>query len=101
MDVRKPVGAEGVSGWTMRECTEQETKPSHCVIKSSLREDVPQEWRIPNIISIHKTGNKEHPLNHRPVFLTSEIHKMCEKIITKMGEAFRRQTIIVDKTIVF
>lgn len=71
----------------MRECAEQETKSYHHIIKSSLMEyeSESKECRRLNIISIHKTGSEEYPLNHRLVFLTGEIHKICEKLSQRDG----------------
>ncbi len=44
---------------------------------------VPQQWKRSDVILIYKSGNKEEPLNHRPVSLTSIVCKLCERVIKK------------------
>ena len=64
---------------------------------------VPNEWKRAEIIPIHKSSNKEEPLNYRPVSLTSIICKVCEKIIKKQWTRYlekeenNRQTIWISR----
>lgn len=82
LDVRKAQGPDGVSNWILRECRDQLVEQIHNIIESSLQEGkVPSEWKCANIVPIYKGGNREEPLNYRPVSLTSVVSKMCEKII--------------------
>ena len=49
---------------------------------SSLAEDkVAIDWKRADIVPILKEGNKEYPLNYRPVCLTSVVAKICERLI--------------------
>ena len=41
---------------------------------------MPLDWKRAYIISIHKGGDKEEPLNQRLVSLTSIVATICEKI---------------------
>ena len=51
MDVKKAMGLDGVSGWTLRECREQSIDPIWDVINSLLAEGkVPREWKRANIV---------------------------------------------------
>ena len=43
-------------------------------------------------MSIHKGGDKEEPLNHRPGSLTSVVAKMCEKIVKDKWLKFLEET---------
>ena len=72
LDVRKAMGPDGVSGWTLKECKEQLVQPVWEVITSSVKEGrVPKEWKRANIVPIYKGGKKTDPLNYRLVPLTS------------------------------
>ena len=44
---------------------------------------IPQDWKTNKIIPIHKSGNCTHPLNYRPISLTSSCCKIMEHIIAK------------------
>ena len=41
-----------------------------------------------NIMPICKNGNKEEPLNYKPVSLISIVYKICEKVIKKQWTDF-------------
>jgi len=43
--------------------------------------DVPDDWKIANIIAIHKANDKKDPSNYRPISLTSVVSKMLEHIL--------------------
>jgi len=49
--------------------------------QSWLTGEVPDDWRIANVTSIYKKGQKENPGNHRPVSLTSVLGKIMEGFI--------------------
>ena len=49
---------------------------------NSLAENkIPIEWKRADTVPILKGGNKEDPLNYRPVSLTSVVAKICERLI--------------------
>ena len=76
--VRKAPDPDGVSNWIMKECSNQLAGKLHNIIESSLKESrVPLDWKRANILPIHKGGDKEEPLNYRPVSLTSVVAKIC------------------------
>ncbi len=57
-------------------------------VKSSLRrpsqkKTIPEDWKTANVSPIFKKGNKQDPLNYRPVSLTSVPCKVMERIIKK------------------
>ncbi len=57
----------------------------------------PQQWKIADVIPIYKSGNKEEPLNYRPVSLTSIVCKLCERIIKKQWIGFLEKENILTK----
>ena len=64
----------------MKECSNQLAGNVHIIIDSSLKESrVPLDWKKVNIVPIHKGGDKEEPLNYRPMSLISVVAKICEK----------------------
>ena len=60
---------------------------------------VPNEWKRAEIIPIYKSGNKDEPLNYRPVSLTSIICKVCEKIIKKQRTRYLEKEKRIIQTI--
>ena len=82
LDVRKAMGPDGVSNWILKECSSQLAGVTQNIINTTLsRGEVPKDWKRADITPIYKSGNKEEPLNYRPVSLTSTMAKICERII--------------------
>ena len=42
---------------------------------------IPMEWKLANILPIHKQGNKNHVQNYRPISLLSIVSKSLERCI--------------------
>ena len=91
-DVRKAPGPDGMSNWIMKECSNQLAGKLHNIIfESSFKESrVPLHWKRANIMPIHKGGDKEEPLNYRPISLTSVVGEFCKKknSVGQMVEVF-------------
>ena len=84
LDDEKAMGPDEVSGKILKECKEELVRPIHDIIKCSIESgEVPAEWKKAEVIPIYKNGNKEEPLNYRPVSLTSIVCKICESVIKK------------------
>ena len=43
--------------------------------------EVPEDWRIADVVPIFNKGNRDSPGNYRPVSLTSAVGKLMEKIL--------------------
>ena len=92
-NVRKVPDPDGVSNWIMKKCSNQLAGKLQSMILSSLKESrVPLDWKKANIVPIHKGGDKEEPLNYRPVSLTSIVARMCEKIVKNRWLKFLEET---------
>ena len=59
------------------------------IFSSSLQSgEVPREFKMAYITPIHKGGSKSHPINYRPVSLTSHLAKTFERIIRRYIVAY-------------
>ena len=66
----------------MKNTVETIWKPILFLFKKSLNEGkLPSQWKHANVCAIFKSGNKELVNNYRPISLTSNICKMCERLI--------------------
>ncbi|MGH0148426.1 UNVERIFIED_CONTAM: hypothetical protein FKN15_017720 [Acipenser sinensis] len=64
-------------------------KPLTKIMQQSLDTGVvPTDWKIANVIPIHKKGDKTEPGNYRPISLTSIICKLMETIIRSKMENY-------------
>ena len=50
-------------------------------ISSLATGEVPEDWRIANVVPLFKKGIRDNPGNYRPVSLTSVVGKLLEKIL--------------------
>ena len=84
LDGRKAMGPDAVSGQVLKECSKELLEPLYNIINCSVNSGkVPKEWKRADIVPIYKSGDKQEPLNYRPVSLTSVVCKICEIIIKK------------------
>ncbi|GAB0187654.1 mitochondrial enolase superfamily member 1 [Grus japonensis] len=73
---------DGVHQGVLWELAEVLAKPLSIICQQSwLTWDVPVDWRLANVMPIHKKGWKEDPGNYRPVSLTLVLGKVMEQII--------------------
>ena len=96
LDERRP---NGVSRYIFKECRQEMTEPIHDIIECSIKTGkVPKEWKKDDMIPLYKNGNKEEPLDYRPVSLISMVYKICEKVIKKQwSDYLEREGIITNK----
>ncbi|KFW87481.1 RNA-directed DNA polymerase from mobile element jockey, partial [Manacus vitellinus] len=82
LDPHKSVGPDEIHPRVMRELAEELTKPLSIIYQQSwLTGEVPDDWKLANVTSIHKKGRKEDLGNYRPISLTSVSGKVMEQII--------------------
>ncbi|KAK4823371.1 hypothetical protein QYF61_001719 [Mycteria americana] len=82
LDTHKSMGPDGIHPRILRELAEVLTKPLSIIYQQSwLTREVPVDWRLANVMPIHKKGRKEDPGNYRPVHLTLVPGKVIEQII--------------------
>ena len=65
----------------LQETIDEVTEPLSILFNKSLKEGkIPEQWRLANVVPLHKKGPKSNPENYRPISLTSVVSKMMEKI---------------------
>ncbi|KFW68850.1 hypothetical protein AS28_04328, partial [Pygoscelis adeliae] len=84
LDTHKSMGPDGIHPRVLRELAEELAKPLSIIYQQSwLTGEVPDDWRLANVMPIYKKGRKEDPGNYRPVSLTSVPGKIMERIILR------------------
>ncbi|GAB0185355.1 mitochondrial enolase superfamily member 1 [Grus japonensis] len=82
LDTHKSMGPDGIHPRVLRKLVEVLTKPLSIIYQHScLNGKVPLDWKLANVTSIYKKGQKENLGNYRPVSLTSVPGKIMEQII--------------------
>ena len=82
LDPSKAHGPDGLPSRILKECAHQLAPSLHYLFTKSLKiSQVPAEWKLANIIPIHKKGNKDHIENYRPISLLSIVSKTLERCV--------------------
>ncbi len=82
LDPAKAHGPDGFPARILKECALQLAPSLHQLFTKSLRSSqVPAEWKLANIIPLHKKGNKDHVENYRPISLLSTVSKTLERCV--------------------
>ncbi|KFV67069.1 RNA-directed DNA polymerase from mobile element jockey, partial [Dryobates pubescens] len=82
LDTHKSMGPDGIHPRVLRELADELAKPLSIIfLQSWLTGEVPGDWKLANVVPIHKKGRMEEPGNYRPVSLTSVPGKVMEQII--------------------
>ena len=76
------MGPDGIHPRVLRELLEELAKLLSIIDQQSwLTGEVPDNWRLANVMPVYKKGWKEDPGNYRPASLTSVPGKIMEQII--------------------
>jgi len=59
----------------------EEIAEAKIFVSSLATGEVPEDWRVANIVPLFKKGSRDNPGNYRPVSLTSVVGKLLEKIL--------------------
>ncbi|KAK4826215.1 hypothetical protein QYF61_006159 [Mycteria americana] len=82
LDIHKSMGLDGIHLRVLRELVEELAKPLSIIYQQSwLTGEVPDDWRLANVMPIYKKGWKEDLGNYKPVSLTSVPGKIMERFI--------------------
>ena len=82
INVNKAVGPDGIHGKVLKNCRESLAYPLSLLFKMSYNiGQIPSEWKLANVVPLHKKGSKASVENYRPISLTSLVMKVFEKIV--------------------
>ena len=78
----KACGPDRIHGKILKNCAVSLAYPLTVMFRISYNVgSIPKEWKMANIVPIHKKGSKENIENYRPISLTSLIMKTFERLI--------------------
>ena len=78
----KSRGPDNIGGLIIKNCAQSIALPLSILFNISFRTgSMPTQWKIANIVPVHKKGDKSSVQNYRPISLTSIISKIYEKFI--------------------
>ncbi|KAJ7409612.1 hypothetical protein BTVI_56038 [Pitangus sulphuratus] len=94
LDPHESIGQDGIHPRVMKELAEELAKTLFIIYQQSwLSGEVSDDWKLANVMLIHKKGQKEDPGNYRPVSLTSvtslvDEAKVADVIYLDFSKAF-------------
>ena len=79
---RKAPGPDGIHGMVLKNCAFGLAYPLSMLFRVSYNTGIiPVEWKLANVVPVHKKGTKADVENYRPISLTCLIMKIFEKIV--------------------
>ena len=82
LDTKKATGSDEIPAKLLKE-TASVITPSLCKLfnKSLQPGKIPRDWKLANVVPVHKKGNQEHTENGRPISLLPIVSKVLERCI--------------------
>ena len=78
----KACGPDGIHGQILKNCADSIASPLSLLFKISYNTGcLPKEWKLANVVPVHKKGAKDDVENYRPISLTSLVMKVFERIL--------------------
>ncbi|CAB3991091.1 Hypothetical predicted protein [Paramuricea clavata] len=77
LDSSKATGPDGIPARLLREAADVITPSLQAVISGTIAD----EWKLANIVPVHKKGDKEYAENYRPISLLCITSKVLERCI--------------------
>ena len=74
LDTKKATGSDEIPVKLLKE-TASVITPSLCKLfnKSLQLGKIPRDWKLANVVPVHKKGNQEHTENYRPISLSCRL----------------------------
>ena len=99
LDVNKAAGPDQISSRILKEGVDSFSIGLSIIFSKSLgTSDVPEDWRVANVVPIFKKGSREHAENYRPVSLTSVVCRILERVIKESTVSFLDRYKLILKT---
>ena len=96
MNSNKACGPDGIHGKILKQCAVSLAHPLSMLFRLSYNcGSLPKDWRVANVVPVHKKGSKDNIENYRPISLTSLVMKTFEKILKK--EILARTAHLLDE----
>ena len=78
----KACGPDSIHGKLLKNCANSLCHPFSLLFTLSYNTGyIPREWKLGNVVPVHKKGSKDNVENYRPISLTSLVMKTFERII--------------------
>jgi len=78
----KANGPDKIHGKILKNCSASLAYPLSILFNVSYNTgNIPREWKLANVVPIHKKGPKENIENYRPISLTSLVMKTFERLL--------------------
>ena len=78
----KACGPDDIHGKILKNCATSLSQPLSLLFSLSYNSgSIPKEWKIANVVPVHKKGSKDDVQSYRPISLTSLVMKTFERII--------------------
>ena len=82
INANKANGPDAIHGKILRFCAVSLAYPLSLLFNISYNSgSIPREWKLANVVPIHKKGSKENIENYRPISLTCLVMKTFERIL--------------------
>ena len=92
----KACGPDEIHGRVLKNCAVSLAYPLSLMFKLSYNlGSLPREWKLANVVPVHKKGSKDNIENYRPISLTSLVMKTFEKILKQ--EILSRTSHLLDE----
>ena len=80
IDINKSQGPDGINGAILKHCAPSLAFPLSILFNISYSSgQLPPDWKLANVVPVHKKGDKSDIENYRPISLTSLVMKVMEK----------------------
>ena len=98
LNIKKAIGPDLISTRILKDYAEIIAPALTKTFQQTLdKGEIPQDWKMANVIAIYKKSDKQDPANYRPVSLTSVICKCLEHIIfSEVMTHLDKHNILVD-----
>ena len=82
LEINKAQDPDAINGAVLKNCSKSLSYPLHKLFILAYNTGyLPSEWKLANVVPIHKKDDKSKVVNYRPISLTSLVMKVFERIL--------------------